>query len=79
MASVSIGADTFDSNGAGSTSPKRAEVNLDASGSGAGTTCTDIFERRLPAHQQLSRPAGRGFLIDDNVVNGQGTGNCVGP
>jgi hypothetical protein len=74
---------TFDSNGAGSTSSSRSEVNLDASGSGARTT----FWRNIvnPGNQLINDcydAARRAFSIVDNALNGEqassGDAGCVG-
>ena len=79
MSGVSIVQNTFDSNGAGSTSSSRSEVNLDASGSGAGTTFwRNIFNAGNRLINNCYDSAGRGFSINDNVLNGSGAGNCVG-
>jgi hypothetical protein len=83
MDSVSVVYNTFDSNGAGSTSSSRSEINLDASGSGAGSAIgRNIFNAGNRLINNCYDSAGRGFRIDDNVLNGlgapSGAGNCVG-
>jgi hypothetical protein len=83
MSGVSVSYNTFDSNGAGSTSSNRSEVNLDDVGSGAGTSLGhNIFNAGYRLINNCYDSAGRGFSIADNVLNGSGApsgaGNCVG-
>jgi Fe-S cluster biogenesis protein NfuA len=83
MDGVSVRQNTFDSNGAGSTSASRSEVNLDDVGSGAGAAFGhNIFRAGNRLVNDCYDSAARGFSISDNVLYGQsapsGAGNCVG-
>ncbi len=79
---LTIRQNTFDGNGAGSTSTARSEINLDDSGAGAGTDLRrNIFNVGNRLINNCYGSAGRGFLFTDNVLNGQsapaGSNQCV--
>lgn len=83
MSEVSVLQNTFDSNGAPSSSGSRSEVNLDDEGSGSGATFgKNIFSAANRLINNCYDSASRGFLIEDNVLNGQSAppaaANCVG-
>jgi hypothetical protein len=83
MSAVTVQQNTFDSNGAGSTSNARSEVNLDDVGSGAGTAFQrNIFNAGYRLINSCVDSAGRGFQLVDNVLNGpsapSGQDQCVG-
>lgn len=80
--SVGVTLNTFDSNGAGSTSPSRSEINIDADGGGAGTSiATNVFNVGLLLINDCYDGASLGFSFGDNFVHGAAptgaTGNCV--
>ncbi len=83
LGNVSILQNTFDNNGAGSSSSTRSEVNLDDEGSGAATTIRrNIFNAGNRLINSCYSAAGRGFQFTDNALNGQsapsGQAQCVG-
>lgn len=83
MSAVTVRQNTFDANGSGSSSASRSEVNLDDIGSGAGASFgRNIFNAGHLLINNCYDAAGRGFRLEDNVLNGQsappGAGDCVG-
>ena len=83
MSAVSVVQNTFDANGTGSSSPNRSEVNLDDVGSGAGASFgRNIFNAGNRLINNCYDASGRGFRLEDNVLNGPsapaGAGDCVG-
>ncbi len=80
-AAVEVSRNTFFQNGAGSTAAGRSEVNLDDTGSGAGTSITRNI---LVGHQVLNDcydAAPRGYAVSDDLVQGAvpsgAAGTCV--
>jgi hypothetical protein len=73
---------TFDANGAGSTSTSRSEINIDAAGGGAGTKFVhNIFNVGNTLINTCYDGASLGFSIGDSFVHGSvptgATGNCI--
>ncbi len=80
--SVSVTLDTFDSNGAGSTLASRSEINLDSSGSGAGTSIVqNVFRVGNTLINDCYDGSTLGFAFGNDFVNGSipagAPGNCV--
>jgi hypothetical protein len=80
---IVITRNTFDSNGTGSSSDKRSEINIDDVGGAAGATITaNLFNISNVLINDCYDATAMGFSFGDNFVHGgipTGTkGNCVG-
>jgi hypothetical protein len=80
--SVSVTLDTFDSNGAGSTSASRSEINIDSAGGGAGTSIAqNVFNVGHALINDCYDGSTLGFSIGNNFVHGPvpsgAAANCV--
>ncbi len=79
---VSVAMNTFDSNGAGSTSASRSEINIDSAGGGAGTSIgQNVFNVGHVLINDCYDAVMLGFAIGDDFVDGAvpsgAAGNCV--
>jgi hypothetical protein len=80
--SIIVQRNTFDSNGAGSSSASRSEINIDSAGGGSGTSIlSNIFNVGNLVLNDCYDGASLGFGMGDNFVHGNApagaAGNCI--
>lgn len=68
---ITVECNTFDGNGAGSTSASRSEINIDSAGGGSGTSILkNVFSIGNTLINDCYDGASLGFSIGDNFVHG---------